>query len=178
MSAGPRPAHRRPGLLALVALGGTAGTACRAGLSTAIPDVGGVASTILVINVLGAFLLGLLLDSLARRGPDEGGRQQMRLFLGTGFLGGLTTYSTLATHTALLLGGGSPAAGIAYGLVTVLAGGLASWAGIAVAAALRPRPATATATATGTGTATNKSTSTSTSTNTNTTPGTSTEARR
>ncbi|MDN5687246.1 MAG: CrcB family protein [Brachybacterium sp.] len=146
MSARPRPAHRRPGLLALVALGGAAGTACRAGLNTAIPDVGGVSSTILLINVLGAFLLGLLLDSLARRGPDQGGRQRMRLLLGTGFLGGFTTYSTLATHTALL-GGGSPAVGIAYGLTTVLAGGLATWAGIAVAAALRPRPATGTGTA-------------------------------
>ncbi|APX32915.1 hypothetical protein BH708_09530 [Brachybacterium sp. P6-10-X1] len=142
MSARPRPAHRRPGLLALVALGGAAGTACRAGLDTEIPDVGGVSSTILLINVLGAFLLGLLLDSLARRGPDQGRRQRMRLLLGTGFLGGFTTYSTLATHTALLMGSGSPAAGVAYGLMTVLGGGLATWAGIAVAAALSPRPAT------------------------------------
>lgn len=147
MSARPRPAHRRPGLLALVALGGAAGTACRAGLNPAIPDIGGVSSTILLINVLGAFLLGLLLDSLARRGVDQGGRQRMRLLLGTGFLGGFTTYSTLATHTALLLSGGSPAAGIAYGLTTVLAGGLATWAGVAVAATLRPRSATGTGTA-------------------------------
>ncbi len=38
-------------------------------------------------------MLGALLESLARRGPDEGRRRAIRLLVGTGGLGGFTTYS-------------------------------------------------------------------------------------
>lgn len=132
-----RPVHLRPVFLVLVFIGGTLGTAAREGLSLAFPPVNGVPYAIFGINVAGAFLLGFLLDALARRGPDRGRRRALRLLLGTGFMGGFTTYSALATDTAGLLGTGAPGAGIGYALGTVLVGAIATWAGIAVAAAIR-----------------------------------------
>lgn len=50
----------------------------------------------LLINTLGVFLLGLLLAYLAARGPETARRRSLRLSLGTGLLGGFTTYSTFA----------------------------------------------------------------------------------
>jgi CrcB protein len=75
-----------------------------------------------LVNVAGAFALGLLLAALARRGPDRGRRRMLRLLLGTGLLGGFTTYSTLAVDTAGLLGAGGLVAGGGSALLTVVAG--------------------------------------------------------
>lgn len=50
----------------------------------------------LLINLLGAFLLGFLLAYLASRGPETARLRSLRLSLGTGLLGGFTTYSTFA----------------------------------------------------------------------------------
>lgn len=114
----------------LVGAGGVLGTAARSLLSTAIPDVAGVPVGILFINLTGAFLLGLLLEALARRGPDEGSRRDLRLLLGTGLIGGYTTCSTLATGTALLILDGYPFTGIGYALGTVVLGAGCSLLGI------------------------------------------------
>ncbi|MGK9149071.1 CrcB family protein [Plantibacter flavus] len=124
----------------MVAVGGALGTAAREAISLATPTVGGVPVAILCINVAGAFLLGVLLESLLLRGPDEGRRRSLRLFLGTGILGGFTTYSALASDSGVLLLGGAAPTGIAYALGTVVLGGLASWLGIIAARRLRPRP--------------------------------------
>lgn len=52
---------------------------------------------ILLINVTGAFLLGFFTTAFA--GP---GQLNTRLLLGTGFLGGYTTFSTLSYETFAL----------------------------------------------------------------------------
>jgi len=135
------PPHTRWSLIALVALGGAVGTAVRALLAQAFPAVDGISWSILTINVVGAFCLGLLLDTLARRGPDVGRRRSLRLFVGTGVLGGFTTYSTLADDTARLLDGGRWAAGGGYALLSVVLGLAAVVAGLAVAGALTKRAA-------------------------------------
>lgn len=132
-----RPLHLRPASLVLVFAGGALGTVCRAVLASLLPPLGGVPYAVLGANVAGAFLLGLLLDALAGRGPDEGGRRTLRLLLGTGFMGGFTTYSALAVDSAALIGDGAPGAGIGYALATVLVGAVATWAGIALAGAIR-----------------------------------------
>jgi len=134
-----RPVHLRWRYLGLVFAGGTAGTALRELLAISVPPVAGVAVVILAINVLGAFLLGLLLETLAGLGPDEGRRRQLRLLLGTGVLGGFTTYSALATDTALLLADNRAATALLYALGTLVCGALASWAGIALGAAMHRR---------------------------------------
>ncbi|MCS5717336.1 CrcB family protein [Herbiconiux sp. CPCC 205763] len=139
--ASPRPAHLRIGYLGLVALGGMAGTAVREAISLGIAPIGGFPIAIFGINVLGAFVLGALLELLALRGPDEGRRRRIRLLVGTGVLGGFTTYSSFATDTAQLLADGSAGIAILYAFLTLLAGALATWAGIVVAMRLgRRRP--------------------------------------
>jgi len=75
-------------LLALVSLGGVLGSLARYGLAVAAPG----RATTLAVNVVGSFALGVL---VARR-PD--GRWS-RPFLGTGVLGGFTTFSTFAVQT-------------------------------------------------------------------------------
>ncbi|MGT2425165.1 fluoride efflux transporter FluC [Amnibacterium kyonggiense] len=87
---------------------------------------------ILVINVVGAFVLGALLEALARRGPDEGRRRVVRLAVGTGFCGGFTTYSTLAVATADLLRAGAAPVALGYAIGSVLLGAVAAWAGVLV----------------------------------------------
>jgi CrcB protein len=124
--------------LALVAVGGACGTALREALSLSVPPVGGVPVVTIVINVAGAFLLGLLLEALVRSGADASRQQALRLLLGTGALGGFTTYSALAVDSNLLLGSDGPLRGLAYAAGTLVLGALATWAGIAVAARRHP----------------------------------------
>ncbi|WP_394769069.1 fluoride efflux transporter FluC [Lacisediminihabitans sp.] len=140
---GARPIHLRWRYLGLVAVGGAVGTALREALGLLLPPVGGIDVAVLGINVVGAFALGVLLEHLARRGTDEGGRRTARLLLGTGLLGGFTTYSALAADTSLLFAVDRAWPALAYGLGSVLIGALAAWAGITVSAAAgRPRRST------------------------------------
>jgi CrcB protein len=79
----------------LVAAGGTVGTAARLALGLVFPDVGGLPVAVLLANVLGALLIGVL----AARLPAS---TDLRLALGTGVLGGFTTYSAFMTGTVEL----------------------------------------------------------------------------
>lgn len=129
-SARSRPVHLRLIYLGLVGVGGTVGTAARQAISLAVPDIDGLPVAILLVNILGAFLLGVLIERLARQGADRGHRRTLRLFFGTGVLGGFTTYSALAAETALLIGAGRIMVGVGYGLVTVIVGAAACWCGV------------------------------------------------
>ncbi|MCU1480214.1 MAG: CrcB family protein [Subtercola sp.] len=134
-----RAAHVRPANIALVFVGGAVGTAIRFGLIEIVPGIGSLPVTVFLINVVGAFVLGLLLDSLARRGPDGGRRQRVRLLVGTGVLGGFTTYSTLAVGTVVLLQSGLGGVAVVYALGTVVVGALATLAGITLGATAHRR---------------------------------------
>ena len=139
MNATLRPVHLTWRYLGLVAAGGAVGTALRALLTIAIPPLGHVPVATFGINIVGAFLLGALLESLARRGPDEGRRRALRLLLGTGVLGGFTTYSALAVDTTLLLTRDTLGAALLYALGTIILGAVATWAGIVAASAIHHR---------------------------------------
>lgn len=116
----PAP-HRDPRLVALVAAGGTAGVLSRDLLTRATGDTSWPVATF-AINLSGAFLLGLLLASLRRRGPDAGRLRHARLLLGTGVLGGFTTYSALAVGAVELARDDRLAAAAAYAVGTVVLG--------------------------------------------------------
>jgi CrcB protein len=127
-----RPAHLQWRYLGLVAVGGAVGTALRVAITMFVPDTEPFPVPVFAVNLVGALALGLLLEALARSGPDEGRRLGARLLVGTGVLGGFTTFSALATATAQLAIGDAPWWAAAYALGTVLLGAALSVAGIAV----------------------------------------------
>ncbi|MGN6127128.1 MAG: fluoride efflux transporter FluC [Humibacter sp.] len=134
------PLHLRPGAIALVFVGGAVGTLARYLLALVLPPVGGLPIATLLVNVVGAFLLGVLLGGIAKRGAESRRGRTLRLLIGTGVMGGFTTYSTLAVETAQLIGGGNGWLGAGYALGTLVIGLGASLLGIAAGAALvRPR---------------------------------------
>ncbi len=53
----------------------------------------------LFVNVLGSFLMGVVVFALLARGEGD---QPLRLFLGTGILGGFTTFSAFSLDAALM----------------------------------------------------------------------------
>ncbi|QTX06006.1 fluoride efflux transporter FluC [Agromyces archimandritae] len=112
----------------LVAAGGTLGSAARIGIGLLLPASGGMPWATLTVNLVGAFVLGALLEVLRRRGPDEGRRRALRLAAGTGFCGGFTTYSAFAVESVRLLES-APVLGVVYILATLLAGAAATLAG-------------------------------------------------
>jgi len=130
VSTSGRPLHLRRSSIGLVGLGGAFGTASRYGVTERLPALHGVPVAIVAVNLVGAFVLGLLLERLLRDGPDAGGRRSLRLLLGTGFLGGFTTYSALAVDTVRLLAADRPGAAMAYAVGTLVLGGLAAAVGL------------------------------------------------
>lgn len=123
------PPYLRPALVGWVALGGMVGTLARDQLESAYGAPAGAFPWVtLAINVSGAFLLGLLVQSLARLGPETRRRRAARLCLGTGLLGGFTTYSTFVLE-AVSLGSSGAVPAVAYVAVSVIAGFGAALAG-------------------------------------------------
>lgn len=129
-----RPAHLRPGLVALVALGGAVGTTARYLLTHAVAPSGGWPTATFAENLVGALLLGVLLEALARRGPETHRAQRLRLALGTGVLGGFTTFSSLAIEIERLMADDRVLLGVGYGVASVLLGFGCCLAGVALAA--------------------------------------------
>lgn len=129
------PAHLRPGLVVLVAAGGAVGTLLRHGLNALVGGGDGWPVATTLENLVGALALGVLLGALGR-GPESPRARAVRLAAGTGVLGGFTTFSTLALEVERLTVGGDVLLGAAYGLVSVVAGVLAAWLGVAAGARL------------------------------------------
>jgi CrcB protein len=92
----PEPAPLVP-LLLVVAGGGALGSVARYGIDLALPyGRSDLPVATLLINVTGSLLLGLLVAARPHA-------RWMRPFLGTGVLGGFTTFSTFALETDRLL---------------------------------------------------------------------------
>lgn len=98
----------------LVALGGTLGTAARLALGLIVPDPGGFPFAVLLANLLGALLIGVL----AARLP---GSSDARILLGTGVLGGFTTYSAFMAGS-IALWHTTPLLAVAYAAVSLVLG--------------------------------------------------------
>lgn len=114
-----------------VAAGGACGATARyaASLLWPTPD-GGFPLTVLSVNVVGCALFGVLMVLVTEVWPTPG--WLVRPFLGTGVLGGFTTFSTYAADFEQLVRGARPGVGLAYLAATLLAALAAVRAGVAV----------------------------------------------
>lgn len=130
-----RPEWLRLRSLALVFVGGSLGAGAREALAVALPGHQSFPVAILCANLIGALALGVLLEALASDGGLRAARA--RSLLGTGLLGGFTTYSALALGVVRMAVAGRVWEAVAYGAGTVVLGACATWAGIAIGAALR-----------------------------------------
>lgn len=121
--------------IANVGIGGAIGAVIRYQLGrtlTAIVGHGAVSAfpwATLAANVIGSLAMGLLFGWLARIG---GANEQMRLLLGVGLLGGFTTFSAFSLELMLLIERGQTATGLAYALISVLAGLAALYLGLII----------------------------------------------
>ncbi|MFN3282019.1 MAG: fluoride efflux transporter CrcB [Tabrizicola sp.] len=84
-----------------------------------------------IVNVLGSFLMGVLVVVLARKGGT-----QYAPFLMTGILGGFTTFSAFSLDTLTLWERGDQMIATAYVALSVMLSLAAIVAGLAVARAL------------------------------------------
>ncbi|MGH3744189.1 MAG: fluoride efflux transporter FluC, partial [Mycobacteriales bacterium] len=118
--------------LAAVALGGIVGALARYGLGRGFPTAtGGFPATTLVINVAGSLLLGLLVGVTLRRATTP---RLLRPALGTGAIGGFTTFSTFVVDADRLISTGHAGTAAGYLAATLVAGTVAAALGLAAAA--------------------------------------------
>ena len=114
----PQPVDQRT--LAYVMVGGAIGVLGRAAIVDPVGDEI-VPWVTLAINAAGSLLLGIVVGWLDDRHP------RTRAFLGTGVLGGFTTYSAFAVQTALWISTpwlaiGQAGASLAAGIAGAIAG--------------------------------------------------------
>ena len=101
-----------------VGLGGLVGSVLRYLVSLApLEHESGFPLVTLGINVLGAFLLGLI---MAYAGRTTALDPRALLFLKVGVFGGFTTFSTFALEAHGLLSGGKPVVALLYALLSVI----------------------------------------------------------
>lgn len=82
----------------------------------------------LAVNLLGSLLLGFILAFAMKKTGIA--NDQWRLFLGTGFCGGFTTFSAFAFENLNLLEQKYPGSALVYILISVAGGILAVWGGV------------------------------------------------
>lgn len=129
----------RPGYLGLAAVGGALGTAARYGVTTVAPAWKTLSVGTVVVNLLGPFFLGVLLQLLAE-GAESRRRRAMRLLVGVGFLGAFTSYAQLAVDAVTVCQHGHAVLALVYVLATIAAGAVVAWLGIMTAARWAGRP--------------------------------------
>jgi len=120
-------------LTAVVSAGGVLGALARYGIDATWPHApAGFPWATWTINVTGCFLIGVLVTALDRWRPDQ---RYLRPFLGVGFLGGYTTFSTAIVD----LQRADPAIALAYLGASVIGALIAVWAGSTLAGLGRSR---------------------------------------
>jgi fluoride exporter len=106
-----------------VLLGGAVGALARWGVGLALAVTpGGFPTATLIVNVSGAFGLGLASVLINERLPPM---RYARALIGIGFFGAYTTFSTMAVEGVRLITTGSAAVGIGYWIATLVAGQMA-----------------------------------------------------
>ena len=113
----------------LVALGGSVGSLARYWLAGWTQSVLGtpLPSGTLLVNVIGSFILGLVMTLSLDRGAIS---PELRIMLGAGFCGGFTTMSAFSYETVALVQYGSVATAMAYIGWTLITCVGAAWLGV------------------------------------------------
>ncbi|WP_337188961.1 fluoride efflux transporter CrcB [Phenylobacterium sp.] len=116
--------------LLLVAAGGAVGSAARYLVGVqALRALGpGWPYGTLAVNVVGGFLMGVLVGVLALRGGAD--QEKWRVLLGVGVLGGFTTFSAFSLEVALMIERRAWGAAFAYSLMSVVLSVAALFAGL------------------------------------------------
>jgi CrcB protein len=124
----PRPPwHGQWTVIGVVALGGGAGAAARYGAGRLWPTArDGFPWTTLGVNATGCALIGVLMVVIMEAWAAH---RLLRPFIGTGVLGGYTTFSTYAEEVEQLVDAGRARAALAYMTLTVVAALAAVWLG-------------------------------------------------
>lgn len=124
------------------AVGGALGALARWGVSEALPHgSAGWPWATLLVNLAGCLVLGLLLGLVF---AHSHGSPWLRPFLGTGVLGGFTTYSAFAVEIVQQADAGAWGTAAGYLTASVLGGVAASALGVVAGRALaRPHPSRA-----------------------------------
>ena len=114
-------------VLGAIAAGGVLGAEARYGIGVALPqDSGGWPWAILLINVSGCLLIGVLMVVITELVTPH---RLVRPFLGVGVLGGYTTFSTYTVDVLTQAGAGHPGSAVAYLVLTPILAVLACAAG-------------------------------------------------
>ncbi|GES30540.1 hypothetical protein San01_30270 [Streptomyces angustmyceticus] len=115
-------------MIGVVAAGGAIGATARYGAALLWPTASGAFPwTTLTVNAVGCALMGVLMVVITE---VRAAHRLVRPFLGTGVLGGFTTFSTYAVDIQRLVGGGRPAGALAYLAGTVLVALAAVWGAV------------------------------------------------
>ena len=123
--------HHGPGPLAAIGVGGTLGTLARYAFErSVVADPSGIPWATLSVNVIGSFVLGVVVTLVTERWPRD---RYLRPLVAVGFCGGFTTFSTLAVEIDQRIQHGHGVVAVVYLVVTLVAGLAAALAGISAA---------------------------------------------
>ena len=112
----------------LVMFGGAVGSGLRYGVGFLLPSSqGGFPWATLAVNVVGSFVLGMLIGSSLTSTPLS---RHTTLLLGTGLCGGFTTYSAFAVESVLLAQEGHLTLVAVYVIATLICCAVAALAGV------------------------------------------------
>lgn len=103
----------------LVMAGGAVGAAARYQLGRLAGHLLGLTYPwgTLIANLLGGFVMGLLVGTLARL---SSGDAEIRVLVGVGVLGGFTTFSSFSLETYLMIERGEVTGALLYALASVI----------------------------------------------------------
>jgi len=128
-----------PSLLA-VALGGVLGTGARWGVDALVPSatLGTLGVSTVVVNVVGSFVLGLLVAAVW---PRPGVPLWLKAGLGTGVVGSFTTFSAVTLNVVAGALEANLLAVVGSLLLSTIFGLLAAWGGLYLGMRLFRQPA-------------------------------------
>jgi CrcB protein len=124
----PKPDYRTWSAVWMVFLGGAIGTLARESLDLITPTHN-LPHTTFIINVVGSFALAVIYSLVQLRAETPPAQRRLRLLLGTGFMGGFTTYSSFSVAVATETASGSVADAALLAVASIVIATIAAMTG-------------------------------------------------